>query len=139
VHPEYRNRSHDIALIELSKEIVISERVSPICLPPADDFADHGAGIVAGWGLLKSEQKSCYTDQYGPSPFSQCRFPFRWKGKTIHWCLHSETPAAEDKEDEKEEESSQEESKGEGSHYHFSYGGKHVQRGEQRLERRQQG
>ncbi len=30
------------------------------------------------------------------------RFPFKWKGKHIHWCLHTDTPAAEEEDEEDE-------------------------------------
>ncbi len=74
MYQDYSNRSSDLALIELAGDLSVSDSISPICLPPDEGFADHGSGRVAGWGLLKTERRSCYTDQYGPAPFSQCRF-----------------------------------------------------------------
>ena len=34
---------------------------------------------VAGWGSVRNSE--CHTGINGPSPFTECKFPFKWKNK----------------------------------------------------------
>ncbi|CAH1642527.1 unnamed protein product [Spodoptera littoralis] len=57
-HPEFKPPStyHDIALLELDKEVVFSPSIRPACLKVDDDF-EHRA-YAAGWGLLGYRQEN---------------------------------------------------------------------------------
>ena len=52
-HPDSRihNRSYDVALIELQKPLVYSDKISPICV---DDsvFKENTMCYVTGWGYM---------------------------------------------------------------------------------------
>ncbi|CAN9507152.1 unnamed protein product [Ophioblennius macclurei] len=56
LHPQFQNQSdwdNDLALIQLSEPVVISNEVTPIPLPErGQDLADtvKGSGAIAGWG-----------------------------------------------------------------------------------------
>ncbi len=78
-----------------AKPFKFSEKVAPICLPPLPASVKAGSdsssssplwgknGYVAGWGLTRNED--CFTDNYGPSRHSRCRFPFFAQGKITYW------------------------------------------------------
>ena len=78
--------SPDLALATLSREIKFNDFVRPVCVPNSATFPDHpaeGSGedmmaFVAGWGAAYS---TCDTNDYGPTPHTQCKFPFVFKGK----------------------------------------------------------
>ena len=40
-----------------------------------------GNAYVAGWGQVSNSE--CHTGLNGPSPFTQCNFPFKWKDKVL--------------------------------------------------------
>ena len=50
-------------------------------------------GYVAGWGRTKHSASGCTTDGNGPKPYSNCKFPFKWKGQVLtetdhsQWCV----------------------------------------------------
>ena len=73
-----------------------SNRVRPICLPLGAKFPDSGGhrGFVAGWGHVRN--KECHTDAQGPSPYTQCAFPFMHRNKTYNQCSTDPTPSADD-------------------------------------------
>ncbi|XP_053660394.1 trypsin [Anopheles marshallii] len=48
------NNNNDIALLELTYPVSISDRVMPICLPQATEMYEGTRGIVTGWGRTKS-------------------------------------------------------------------------------------
>ena len=78
--------SPDLALVTLSRKIEFNAFVCPVCVPNSDRFPDHpaeGSGenmmaFVAGWGAAFS---TCDTNDYGPTPHTQCKFPFVFKGR----------------------------------------------------------
>lgn len=52
--------NNDIALVELSTPVVLSERVMPVCLP-ADHEPPPGAPcLVAGWGSLYEGERNTF-------------------------------------------------------------------------------
>ena len=96
--PQYPQ--HDLALIKVDKPIKFSETIMPICLPPTDKFPDEkGIVYVAGW-RESTKELDCTTGEYGPDPFSKCKFPF-FVGE--HWsipfnqCLITKSPSAKNK------------------------------------------
>ncbi|XP_050070453.1 trypsin-7-like [Anopheles maculipalpis] len=48
------NNNNDIALLELTYPVSISDRVMPICLPQATEMYEGSRGIVTGWGRTKA-------------------------------------------------------------------------------------
>ena len=40
-----------------------------------------GNAYVAGWGQVRNSE--CHTGLNGPSPFTQCNFPFKWEDKVL--------------------------------------------------------
>ncbi|XP_062988494.1 coagulation factor VII-like isoform X2 [Elgaria multicarinata webbii] len=60
-HPQYdpENYNNDIALLQLTSDVVFSEHVLPICLPSpnlATSLIDEGAqGMVSGWGATHAK------------------------------------------------------------------------------------
>ena len=67
--------------------------ILPICwsnsLP--DNIVDGGEHVyVAGWG--STQDVECNTNEFGPSPFSKCKFPFDYKNMTFNHCVRSSTP-----------------------------------------------
>jgi hypothetical protein len=71
----------------MSTEFKFSEAVGPICVPDTPKFMDRPASekdkdmraFVAGWGATFS---TCDTNRNGPMPHTQCKFPFKFQGKT---------------------------------------------------------
>ena len=69
----------------------------PICLPPTDNFPDEkGIVYVAGW-RESTKELDCTTGEYGPDPFSKCKFPF-FLGDTglslpFNQCLLTKSPS----------------------------------------------
>ena len=78
--------SPDFAMVTLNREVTFSDNVRPICVPDSSKFPDHPAdgsdekmmAFVAGWGASFS---TCDTNDYGPTPHTQCKFPFIFKNK----------------------------------------------------------
>ncbi|KAI5092892.1 serine protease 56, partial [Silurus meridionalis] len=54
VHPKFNPKTfnNDIALVELSSPVVLSERVMPVCLPSDTEPPSGEPCLVAGWGSL---------------------------------------------------------------------------------------
>uniref|UniRef100_A0A182N9U9 Peptidase S1 domain-containing protein n=1 Tax=Anopheles dirus TaxID=7168 RepID=A0A182N9U9_9DIPT len=48
------NNNNDIALLELTYPVAISDRVMPICLPQATEMYEGHRGVVTGWGRTKA-------------------------------------------------------------------------------------
>jgi len=65
-HPQHSSlrNTNDIALLELTKDLVFDEHVQPICLPHADDglFVDEDS-IITGWGALRENGAAATTLQ----------------------------------------------------------------------------
>ena len=101
-HSRY-NKGADLALLKLSRSIQLSNRyktslirIEPICLPMGKNFPDaRGKAYVAGWG--EELPPDCLTDNYGPSPFTQCKFPFMVGNLEVQGCSHGNTPTAANK------------------------------------------
>ena len=78
--------SPDFAMMTLNRKVMFSNFVGPVCVPDSPEFPDHptdGSGekmmaFVAGWGAGYS---ACDTNDYGPTPHTQCKFPFIFKKK----------------------------------------------------------
>ncbi|CAL8281648.1 unnamed protein product [Lota lota] len=53
-HPKFNPKTfnNDIALVELTSPVVLSDRVTPVCLPPDTDPPTGSPCLVAGWGSL---------------------------------------------------------------------------------------
>ncbi|TSY27762.1 Serine protease 56 [Bagarius yarrelli] len=54
IHPKFNPRTfnNDIALVELSSPVVLSEHVMPVCLPYEPEPPPGAPCLVAGWGSL---------------------------------------------------------------------------------------
>ncbi|XP_068244687.1 serine proteinase stubble-like isoform X2 [Palaemon carinicauda] len=52
VHPRYSRSTlqNDLAVLKLSQNVVFTERIKPICLPPSDINVEGKRAIVSGWG-----------------------------------------------------------------------------------------
>ncbi len=87
IHPDHtlRTESSDIAVVELSRALTISNTVKPICLPYKEPDLDLGLNEVfaAGWGTNAVQanlqdnppkHKSCMTTQFGSVAFKACIF-----------------------------------------------------------------
>ena len=48
--------------------------------------------LVVGWG---AEQYQCDTNDNGPNPNTQCKFPFMYNGEVQRECVKTSTPAAQ--------------------------------------------
>uniref|UniRef100_A0A671LVB8 Peptidase S1 domain-containing protein n=1 Tax=Sinocyclocheilus anshuiensis TaxID=1608454 RepID=A0A671LVB8_9TELE len=59
-HPKFNPKTfnNDIALVELSSPIILSERVTPVCLPSDLDPPAGTPCLVAGWGSLYEDGPS---------------------------------------------------------------------------------
>ncbi|TRY69733.1 hypothetical protein DNTS_035415 [Danionella cerebrum] len=59
-HPKFNPKTfnNDIALVELSSPVLLSERVTPVCLPAALDPPAGTPCLVAGWGSLYEDGPS---------------------------------------------------------------------------------
>lgn len=44
--------NNDIALVELASPVVLSEHVTPVCLPSGTEPPNGSPCLVAGWGSL---------------------------------------------------------------------------------------
>ena len=58
-----------------------------ICVPLRDLFY-----LVIGWG---ADQYQCDTNDNGPNPNTQCKFPFMYNGEVQRKCAKTSTPASE--------------------------------------------
>lgn len=86
----------DLALLRLSRDVVFSQYVTPICLPGSDFFPDSkGVSYVAGWG--STSETICTTGKYGPDPFTKCAPKFRYHGMTINNCVSMPSPSHNNK------------------------------------------
>ncbi|XP_040570728.1 uncharacterized protein [Lepeophtheirus salmonis] len=94
IHPRFQQSfENDIALLELQNPLLISPKINAICLPFGAGFPDTSSrGFVAGWG---SDKKECITDEFGPSRFTPCKFPFIYKGESFSQCLKTSPPSNE--------------------------------------------
>jgi hypothetical protein len=90
-------------LIKVSKPIIFSQKIVPICLPINDKFSDEkGTAYVAGWGLhgAVTEEQECSTGEMGPDPISKCKFPFfidNAGGVPYNQCLETKSPSRKNK------------------------------------------
>ncbi|KAL6467884.1 hypothetical protein MHYP_G00235610 [Metynnis hypsauchen] len=59
-HPKFNQKTfnNDIALVELSSPVVLSERVTPVCLPSDIEPPAGTPCLVAGWGSLYEDGPS---------------------------------------------------------------------------------
>ncbi|XP_017554624.1 serine protease 56 isoform X1 [Pygocentrus nattereri] len=59
-HPKFNQKTfnNDIALVELSSPVVLSERVTPVCLPANIEPPAGTPCLVAGWGSLYEDGPS---------------------------------------------------------------------------------
>lgn len=59
-HPKFNPKTfnNDIALVELSSPVILSERVTPVCLPSDLDPPTGTPCLVAGWGSLYEDGPS---------------------------------------------------------------------------------
>uniref|UniRef100_A0A9J8CHG7 Peptidase S1 domain-containing protein n=1 Tax=Cyprinus carpio carpio TaxID=630221 RepID=A0A9J8CHG7_CYPCA len=59
-HPKFNPKTfnNDIALVELSSPVILSERVTPVCLPSDLDPPAGTPCLVAGWGSLYEDGPS---------------------------------------------------------------------------------
>ncbi|RVE61837.1 hypothetical protein OJAV_G00174340 [Oryzias javanicus] len=59
-HPKFNPKTfnNDIALVELTSPVILSEHVTPVCLPSATDPPTGTACLVAGWGSLYEDGPS---------------------------------------------------------------------------------
>ncbi|XP_015242181.1 PREDICTED: serine protease 56 isoform X2 [Cyprinodon variegatus] len=59
-HPKFNPKTfnNDIALVELTSPVVLSEYVTPVCLPTATDPPTGSPCLVAGWGSLYEDGPS---------------------------------------------------------------------------------
>merc|ERR1712037_206862 len=83
-----------MAIVELNRKVeFIPDMVSPICVPLTEMFDDRPKeAYVAGWGY---DQYHCDTNDNGPNPHTQCKFPFIYNGEVQRKCAKTSTPAAE--------------------------------------------
>ena len=60
-----------------------------------------GKVYVAGWGMEQNGfgngRIRCMTDNYDPSPFTECKFPFMVRNLRWERCLHGISPIATNK------------------------------------------
>ncbi|CAJ1072119.1 uncharacterized protein prss56 [Xyrichtys novacula] len=59
-HPKFNPKTfnNDIALVELTSPVVLSEHVTPVCLPSSMDPPTGSPCLVAGWGSLYEDGPS---------------------------------------------------------------------------------
>ncbi|XP_028987625.2 serine protease 56 [Betta splendens] len=59
-HPKFNPKTfnNDIALVELTSPAVLSERVTPVCLPSGTEPATGSPCLVAGWGSVYEDGPS---------------------------------------------------------------------------------
>uniref|UniRef100_A0A3Q1I514 Peptidase S1 domain-containing protein n=1 Tax=Acanthochromis polyacanthus TaxID=80966 RepID=A0A3Q1I514_9TELE len=50
-HPKVKTFNNDIALVELTSPVVLSEHVTPVCLPSGMEPPTGSPCLVAGWGV----------------------------------------------------------------------------------------
>ena len=74
----------DLAIVELDRRVeFVQGLIGPICVPPTNEFKDKPSdAYVGGWGASHSD---CDTNDFGPSPHTMCKLPFKYKGyKKFH-------------------------------------------------------
>lgn len=52
--------NNDIALVELSSPVILSERVMPVCLPSDPEPPTGAPCLVAGWGSLYEGDRNIF-------------------------------------------------------------------------------
>ncbi|XP_061654624.1 serine protease 56 isoform X1 [Phyllopteryx taeniolatus] len=59
-HPKFNSKTfnNDIALVELTSPVVLSDRVTPVCLPSGNEPPTGSPCLVAGWGSLYEDGPS---------------------------------------------------------------------------------
>ena len=84
-----------MALIKLSKDVIFSKLVLPICLPGSKLFPDEtGEVYVAGWGSVADT--NCTTGKYGPDPYTLCAPNFKYQNKSYSGCARTPSPSSND-------------------------------------------
>ncbi|XP_040567956.2 urokinase-type plasminogen activator [Lepeophtheirus salmonis] len=63
----------------------------PICISK-EPITNETMAVVAGWG--KTEGTECSTSHIGPSAFSKCSFPFKFKSLTFFSCASIPLPSS---------------------------------------------
>lgn len=83
----------DLALVKLAQKVkFIPYLINPICVPPTPDFDDMPSdAFVGGWG---ADSFACGTNENGPNPHTQCKFPFTFKGQVFQSCTRMPTPSS---------------------------------------------
>ena len=82
-----------MALIKLSKDVILTKDVLPICLPESKHFPDEtGEVYVAGWGSVADG--NCTTGKFGPDPYTMCAPKFSNQNKSNFECITLPSPSA---------------------------------------------
>ena len=82
-----------MALIKLSKYVILTKDVLPICLPESKHFPDEtGEVYVAGWGSVADG--NCTTGKFGPDPYTMCAPKFSNQNKSNFECITLPSPSA---------------------------------------------
>uniref|UniRef100_A0A8C5N5P7 Peptidase S1 domain-containing protein n=1 Tax=Gouania willdenowi TaxID=441366 RepID=A0A8C5N5P7_GOUWI len=65
-HPKFNPKTfnNDIALVELTSPVVLSEHVIPVCLPSATEPPTGSPCLVAGWGSLYEGERKTNTNLF---------------------------------------------------------------------------
>uniref|UniRef100_A0A672RSM2 Serine protease 56 n=1 Tax=Sinocyclocheilus grahami TaxID=75366 RepID=A0A672RSM2_SINGR len=86
-HPKFNPKTfnNDIALVELSSPVILSERVTPVCLPSDLDPPAGTPCLVAGWGSLYEGKKICIAHilEKELSNITQCLLKMSALGKEL--------------------------------------------------------
>lgn len=88
LHPRYRhdgfNFNHDIALVKLSRKVLVSAAVMPVCLPQREQrflLRPDDLGRVSGWGVWRENRRRASLQlRYAELPvvdFKRCRDAYR--------------------------------------------------------------
>ena len=90
IHPDYKTvdniKRNDIALAKTKKKMTSKWLFMTLCLPGKNFKYVGGMATTGGWGETEEEATNislCMTSSLGPSPHTQCYFPFNYGNNSL--------------------------------------------------------
>jgi len=84
-HPKYNDGTleNDISLLKTADQVIFTDYIIPVCLPPRNDIVKIGkACVISGWGDTKNQQESSNVLRHGKVPIISNKKCEKWLEST---------------------------------------------------------